>query len=78
MEMGLDQAISWWKDIERSGEGTSNKLKMALVGLAEGGKTTVVRNITGRTVSKSLDRTVRIEITKGWKPVVGGPLETSI
>ena len=39
---GIDQAISWWKDIERFGEETSNnKLKMVLVGLlVEAGKTT--------------------------------------
>lgn len=78
MALGFDQAIAWWKDIERFGEGTSNKLKMVLVGLAEAGKTTVVRNITGRPVPKKSDRTVGIEITTGWKPVEGGPLEISV
>lgn len=78
MDLGVHQAISWWKDIERFGEGTSNKLKMVLVGLVEAGKTTLVRNITGRTAPKTLERTVGIEITEGWKPVEGGPLEISI
>lgn len=78
MEMGVEQAISWWDDIQRFGEGTSNKLKMALVGLAEAGKTTVVRNLTGTPIPRKLDRTVGIEITEGWKPVDGAPLEISI
>lgn len=78
MAMGFDQAISWWEDIERFGEGTSNKLKMVLVGLAEAGKTTVVRNITGKPVPKPMDRTVGIEITDDWKPFNGDPLEISI
>lgn len=78
MEMGVDQAISWWDDIQRFGESTSNKLKMVLVGLAEAGKTTVVRNLIGKPIPTKLDRTVGIEITEGWKPVDGGPLEISI
>ena len=78
MTLETDQAISWWEDIKRFGEGTSNKLKMVLVGLAEAGKTTVARNITGRTIPNSLDRTVGIEITDGFRPVEGGPLEISI
>lgn len=78
MAMGVEQAISWWDDIGRFGEGTSNKLKMVLVGLAEAGKTTLVRNITGRPTPKTLDRTVGIEITEGWKPLDGCPLEISI
>ncbi|CAM9927508.1 unnamed protein product, partial [Laminaria digitata] len=78
VELGVDQAISWWKDIERFGEGTSNKLKMVLVGLAEAGKTTVVRNLTGKTLPEVLDRTVGIEITDDWKPIEGGPLDISI
>ena len=78
MAMGVDEAIAWWGDIGRFGEGTSNKLKMVLVGLAEAGKTTVVRNITGRPIPKNFERTVGIEITEGWKPIGGGPLEISI
>ncbi|CAN0103048.1 unnamed protein product, partial [Laminaria digitata] len=78
VELGVDQAISWWKDIERFGEGTSNKLKMVMVGLAEAGKTTVARNLTGRALPKCLDRTVGIEVTDGWKPIEGGLLEISI
>ncbi|CAN0383573.1 unnamed protein product, partial [Scytosiphon promiscuus] len=78
LDVGIDQAISWWEDIERFGEGTSNKLKMVLVGLAEAGKTTVVRNITGKPILTRLDRTVGLEITEGWKPIDGGPLEVSI
>ena len=58
--MGIDQAISWWEDIQRFGEGTSNKLKMVLVGLAEAGKTTVGRNITNRPIPNHFDRTVGI------------------
>lgn len=78
MEMGVEQAISWWDDIQRFGEGTSNKLKMVLVGLAEAGKTTIVRNLTGKPIPSKLDRTAGIEITEGWKPVDGYPLEISI
>ena len=76
--MGIDQAISWWEDIQRFGEGTSNKLKMVLVGLAEAGKTTVVRNITNRPIPNHFDRTVGIEITEGWRPGAVCPLEVSI
>ncbi|CAM9435452.1 unnamed protein product, partial [Laminaria digitata] len=78
MDVGVVQAIQWWEGIKRSGESTSNKLKMVLVGLAEAGKTTVVRNITGKSPPESSDRTVGIEITKSWKPVGGGSLEVSI
>lgn len=78
MAMGIDQAISWWEDIKRFGEGTSNKMKMVLVGLAEAGKTTVVRNITKRPIPSQFDRTVGIEITEGWRPGAFGPLEVSI
>lgn len=77
MAMGVDAAIAWWKDIGSFGEGTSNKLKMVLVGLEEAGKTTVVEHLAGKPISKPLERTVGIEIME-WKPVGGGPLEISI
>lgn len=78
LEMGFDQGISWWKDILRFGEGTSNKLKVVLVGLAEAGKTTVVRNMTKKLIATRPARTVGIEITDKWQPTVGGPLEISV
>lgn len=78
LDMGVGHGISWWEDIRRFGETTSNKMKMVLVGLAEAGKTTVVRNLTGKPIPNKLPRTVGIEITEDWKPVDGGPLEISI
>lgn len=64
--------------MKRFGKGKSNKLKMVLVGLAEAGKTTVVRNFTGRPVPKRDDRTVGIEITPEWQPAAHLPLQISV
>ena len=60
MAMGIDQAIFGWEDIQRFGESIPNTLKMVLGGLAEAGKTTVVRNITNRPIPNHFDRTVGI------------------
>ncbi|CAM9751787.1 unnamed protein product, partial [Laminaria digitata] len=76
MDVGVVQAISWWEGIKKSGERTSNKLKMVLVGLAGAGKTTVVRHITGQSPPES--STVGIEITECRKPDGFGSLEVSI
>ncbi|CAN0464325.1 unnamed protein product, partial [Scytosiphon promiscuus] len=78
LRSGFERALGWWEDVQRFGEGKSNKLKMVLVGLAEAGKTTVVRNLTGRPVPKRDDRTVGIEITSDWKPVEKISLQISI
>lgn len=51
---------------------------MVLVGLAEAGKTTVVRNFTRMPVPKRDDRTVGIEITPDWRPLDAGLLQISI
>lgn len=64
--------------MKRSGEGKSNRLKMVLVGLAEAGKTTIVRHFTGGPVPKGPDRTVGIEITPDWRPLLEGPLQVNI
>ena len=64
--------------MKRFGEGKSNRLKTVLVGLAEAGKTTVVRHFTGGTVPNRLDRTVGIEITPDWRPLIEGPLQVNI
>ncbi|CAN0014690.1 unnamed protein product [Pylaiella littoralis] len=78
LESGFERALGWWEDVKRFGEGKSNKLKMVLVGLADAGKTTVVRNFTGMPVPKRDDRTVGIEITPDWRPLDAGPLQISI
>ena len=69
--------------MKRYGEGKSNKLKMVLVGLAEAGKTTIVRHFTGGSVPRHSDRTVGIEITPNWrpsddKPTDDNPLQVSV
>ncbi len=63
--------------MKRYGEGKSNKLKMVLVGLAEAGKTTIVRHFTGGPVPQRSDRTVGIEITPDWRPS-GDTLQVSV
>lgn len=78
LESGFESALGWWEDVKRFGEGKSNRLKMVLVGLAEAGKTTVVRHFTGGSVPKQFDRTVGIEITPDWRPLDEGPLQVSI
>lgn len=65
MSMGLSSAEIWWKDINRFGGDTSNKLKMVLVGLAEAGKTTIVRHLTGHNPPD--ERTIGVEVTE-WNP----------
>lgn len=65
MSRGLRSAECWWRDVNRFGEEHSNKLKIVLVGLAEAGKTTVVRHFTGR--SPPDERTIGVEVTE-WKP----------
>lgn len=72
---GLDSAARWWRDIERFGEGTSNKLKVVLVGLAEVGKTTIVRRLTGG--GPACKRTIGVELTE-WKPREDLPLAVSL
>ena len=78
VESGIESALGWWADVEIFGEGKSNKLKMVLVGLAEAGKTTLVRHLTGGPVPDGPDRTVGIEITPDWRPSDGGLLQVSI
>lgn len=78
VELGNASALSWWRDVKRFGEGTSNKLKLVLVGLAEAGKTTVACHLMGRPVPKQLDRTVGLDIHVGWTPLEGLPLEVSV
>lgn len=78
VESGAFRALEWWQDVDRYGEGKSNKLKMVLVGLAEAGKTTIVRHFTGGPVPERPDRTVGIEITPDWRPLNEGPLQVSI
>ena len=78
VEAGIEYASGWWADVERFGEGKSNKLKMVLVGLAEAGKTTIVRHFTGKPVPNLFDRTVGVEITPDWRPLDGGPLQVNI
>lgn len=75
MSRGLMSAESWWKDVTRFGEGTSNKLKCLLVGLAEAGKTTIVRQLTGRVSPEK--RTIGVEVTE-WKPRDDLPLSVSL
>ena len=65
MGAGIDQAVFGWEDIVGSGEGTSKKLMVVLLGLTEKGKTSGALNITGETFSKTLYRTVATETTKG-------------
>lgn len=65
MSLGLMSAKRWWIDINRFGEGTSNKLKIVLVGLAEAGKTTIVRHLTGRNPPEG--HTIGVEVTE-WNP----------
>ncbi|CAN0171033.1 unnamed protein product [Scytosiphon promiscuus] len=77
MESGIESALGWWKDVKLFGEGKSNRLKMVLVGLAEAGKTTVVRHFTGGSIPNLPDRTVGIEITD-WRPLDEGPLRVSV
>lgn len=72
---GLDSAERWWRAIERFGEGTSNKLKVVLLGLAGAGKTTVVRYLTGGDPPDK--RTIGIELTE-WKPREDLPLAVSL
>lgn len=72
---GLRLAESWWKDMGRFGGGTSNKLKIVLVGLAEAGKTTVVRHFTGRCPPQK--HTIGVEVTE-WNPRAGLPLSASL
>ncbi|CAN0179506.1 unnamed protein product [Scytosiphon promiscuus] len=78
LESGYESALGWWEDLKRFGAGKSNKLKMVLVGLAEAGKTTIVRHLTGGSVPRPVDRTVGIEITPDWKPFGSAPLQVSI
>ncbi|CAM9585483.1 unnamed protein product [Scytosiphon promiscuus] len=78
LESGYETALGWWEDLKRFGAGKSNKLKLVLVGLAEAGKTTIVRRLTGEPVPKPADRTVGIEITPDWKPCGSVPLQVSI
>lgn len=73
--LGLSSAERWWRSIERFGEGTSNKLKVVLVGLAGAGKTTVVRHLTGRDPADK--RTIGVELTE-WEPGEGVPLAVSL
>lgn len=75
MSQGLMSAEGWWKDIIRFGEGTSNKLKIVLVGLAEAGKTTVVRHFTGQNPPDK--RTIGVEVTD-WTPRDDLPLSVSL
>ncbi|CAM9909050.1 unnamed protein product [Ectocarpus sp. 12 AP-2014] len=77
LESGFESALGWWEDVKRFGEGKSNKLKMVLVGLAEAGKTTIVRHFTKKSVPKQSDRTVGIEITN-WRPADNVPLQISV
>ncbi|CAN0001211.1 unnamed protein product, partial [Ectocarpus fasciculatus] len=77
LESGFESALGWWEDVKRFGEGKSNKLKMVLVGLAEAGKTTIVRHFTKKSVPKQSDRTVGIEITN-WRPSDDVPLQISV
>lgn len=78
VESGVESAIGWWEDVKRYGEGKSNKLKMVLVGLAEAGKTTIVRHFTGGPLPERPDRTVGIEITPNWRPSGEDPLQVSV
>ncbi|CAM9466296.1 unnamed protein product, partial [Hapterophycus canaliculatus] len=75
LSQGLDAVEKWWRDIANFGEGTSNKLKVVLVGLAKAGKTTVVRHFTGRQPAEK--RTVGVEVTE-WKPREELPLSVSL
>ncbi|CAN0164740.1 unnamed protein product [Scytosiphon promiscuus] len=77
LESGIESALGWWKDAELLGVGKSNRLKMVLVGLAEAGKTTVVRHLTGGSILNLPDRTVGIEITD-WRPLDEVPLRVSV
>ncbi|CAN0367223.1 unnamed protein product, partial [Scytosiphon promiscuus] len=77
LKSGIERSLGWWQDVKLSGEGKSNRLKMVLVGLAEAGKTTVVRHFTGGSTPNLLDRTVGIEITD-WRPSDEGPLRVSV
>ncbi|CAM9185767.1 unnamed protein product, partial [Laminaria digitata] len=72
---GLRTAECWWRDVNRFGEETSNKLKIVLVGLAEAGKTTIVRHFTGRNPPE--ERTIGVEVTE-WKPRADLPLSVSL
>ncbi|CAM9115845.1 unnamed protein product [Ectocarpus sp. 12 AP-2014] len=72
---GLVSAGRWWDGIARFGEGTSSKLKMVLVGLAEAGKTTIVRHFTGGDPADK--RTIGVELSE-WKPNKNLPLEVSL
>lgn len=72
---GLVSAGRWWDGIARFGEGTSSKLKMVLVGLAEAGKTTIVRHFTGGDPADK--RTIGVELSE-WKPNKNLPLAVSL
>ncbi|CAM9328719.1 unnamed protein product [Ectocarpus sp. 13 AM-2016] len=72
---GLVSAGRWWDGVARFGEGTSSKLKMVLVGLAEAGKTTIVRHFTGGDPADK--RTIGVELSE-WKPNKTLPLEVSL
>lgn len=77
---GWPDALGWFKDINRFGETTSNRLKMVMVGLAEAGKTTIVRNLINDSSdgeTGSPDRTVGVEIHE-WQPADDKPLKVSI
>lgn len=78
LQSGFESALGWWEDVKRFGEGKSNKLKLVLVGLAEAGKTTIVRHFTGGSVPTRPDRTVGIEITPEWRPLDESPLQVSV
>lgn len=75
VSLGIVAAERWWRDIARFGEDTSNKLKVVLVGLANAGKTTVVRHFTGREPADK--RTIGVEVTE-WTPRDDLPLSVSL
>ena len=78
MRSGVVAALGWWEDVKRYGLGKSHKLKAVLVGLAEAGKTTIVRHLTGGPLPEHPDRTVGIEITPAWRPSTEDPLQVNV